>query len=92
MNRPNEKHLKHLSNNYIKSFVGWMESKVRHKRINVYIISLVSLVFGIIGIYQINISGSIIEDMPKKSAFFQDILFFDKEFNGDSTDRNHHKY
>ena len=59
-----------------------MESKVRHKRINVYIISLVSLVFGIIGIYQINISGSIIEDMPKKSAFFQDILFFDKEFNG----------
>jgi len=82
MNRPNEKHLKHLSNNYIKSFVGWMESKVRHKRIKVYILSLLSLVFGIIGIYQINISGSIIEDMPKKSAFFQDILFFDKEFNG----------
>ena len=38
--------------------------------------------FGIIGIYQINISGSIIEDMPKKSAFFKDILFFDEEFNG----------
>ena len=38
--------------------------------------------FGIIGIYQINISGSIIEDMPKKSEFFKDILFFDDEFNG----------
>ena len=37
---------------------------------------------GIIGIYQINISGSIIEDMPKKSEFFKDILFFDEEFNG----------
>jgi predicted RND superfamily exporter protein len=37
---------------------------------------------GIIGIYQINISGSIIEDMPKKSEFFKDILFFDDEFNG----------
>jgi predicted RND superfamily exporter protein len=28
------------------------------------------------------ISGSIIEDMPKKEAFFQDIIFFEKEFDG----------
>ena len=59
-----------------------MEDKVRYKRINVFIISIMSLIIGIIGIYQINISGSIIEDMPKKSSFFKDILFFDKEFNG----------
>ena len=59
-----------------------MEDKVRYKRINVFIISILSLIFGIIGINQINISGSIIEDMPKKSAFFKDILFFDEEFNG----------
>ena len=82
MNLPNKKHLKHLKNNSIKKFVKWMEDKVRYKRINVYIISILSLIFGIIGIYQINISGSIIEDMPKKSSFFKDILFFDKEFNG----------
>ena len=82
MKLPNKKHLKHLSNTWIKGFVKWMEDKVRHKRINVFIISILSLIFGIIGIYQINISGSIIEDMPKKSAFFQDILFFDDEFNG----------
>ena len=82
MNLPNKKHLKHLNNNSIKKFVKWMEDKVRYKRINVYIISILCLIFGIIGIYQINISGSIIEDMPKKSSFFKDILFFDKEFNG----------
>ena len=82
MNSPNKKHLQHLNNNYVNKFVMWMEDKVKYKRINVFIISIISLVFGIIGIYQINISGSIIEDMPKKSAFFKDILFFDKEFNG----------
>ena len=82
MNLPNKKHLKHLNNSSIKKFVKWMEDKVRYKRINVFIISILSLIFGIIGIFQINISGSIIEDMPKKSAFFRDILFFDKEFNG----------
>jgi len=82
MNLPNRKHLQHLNNSFINRFVKWMEDKVRHKRINVFIISILSLIFGIIGINQINISGSIIEDMPKKSAFFKDILFFDEEFNG----------
>ncbi len=79
---PNEKHLNHLNNKTIDQFVQWMENYVRHKRINTYIISVIILIFSIIGIYTINISGSILEDMPKKQAFFKDILFFDKEFDG----------
>ena len=79
---PNEKHLNHLDNKTIDRFVQWMENYVRHKRINTYIISVIILIFSIIGIYTINISGSILEDMPKKQAFFKDILFFDKEFDG----------
>ena len=79
---PNEKHLNHLNNKTIDRFVQWMENYVRHKRINTYIISVIILIFSIIGIYTINISGSILEDMPKKQAFFKDILFFDKEFDG----------
>lgn len=82
MGNPSKKHLKHLKSSYLKKFVQWMEHKVRYKRINVFIISIISLMFGIIGVYQINISGSIIEDMPKKSDFFKDILFYDAEFNG----------
>jgi len=82
MSQPSKKHLKHLNSLYLKRFVKWMEDRVKHNRINVYVISIFSLVMGVIGIYQINISGSIIEDMPKKSEFFKDILFFDAEFNG----------
>jgi len=79
---PNKKHLNHLNNKSIDGFVKWMEGKVRHKRINTYIVSLIALVASIIGIYTINISGSILEDMPKKQSFFKDILFFDQEFDG----------
>ena len=82
MGQPRKKHLKHLNRHYLKVFVRWMENKVRNKRINVFIISIISLLLGIIAVYQIDISGSIIEDMPKKSGFFKDILFFDDEFNG----------
>src|SRR5690606_2651788 len=37
---------------------------------------------GIIGIYEMRISGSIIEDMPKKADFFKDIIYFEDEFDG----------
>jgi predicted RND superfamily exporter protein len=82
MSRPSKKELKHLNRLYLKKFVKWMDNRVRNNRVNVYIISMASLIMGVIGISQINISGSIIEDMPKKSDFFKDILFFDAEFNG----------
>ncbi|MCW5516291.1 efflux RND transporter permease subunit [Muriicola sp. Z0-33] len=79
---PKTKHLKHLNKKWIDGFVNWMERIVRGKRISVYVISVLLLVISIIGIYQINISGSPIEDMPKKSQFFKDIRFFEQEFDG----------
>jgi predicted RND superfamily exporter protein len=82
MRLPKRKHLKHLNKRWIETFVNWMEETVRNYRITVYIVSIILLVASIIGIYQIRISGSLIEDMPKKEAFFKDIRFFEKEFDG----------
>ncbi len=79
---PKTKHLKHLNKKWIDTFVNWMERIVREQRIAVYLVSVILLVVSIIGIYQINISGSPIEDMPKKAQFFKDIRFFEEEFDG----------
>ncbi|MCM4162640.1 MULTISPECIES: RND family transporter [unclassified Arenibacter] len=82
MSLPKHKHLKHLNTRWIETFVSWMESIVRDRRITVYIVSIALLVASIIGMYQIDISGSPIEDMPKKAEFFKDIRFFEQEFDG----------
>ncbi len=82
MSLPKTKHLKHLNKRWIDTFVNWMENIVRNKRITVYVVSLILLIASIIGIYQIRISGSIIEDMPKSAEFFKDIRFFEEEFDG----------
>ena len=79
---PKDKHLEHLSKRWINAFVDWMERMVRYKKINIFTISLILLVASIIGIYQIKISGSLIEEMPQKSDFYKDIRFFEEEFNG----------
>jgi len=79
---PKTKHLKHLNKRWIDAFVNWMERIVRERRISVYVVSVLLLVLSIIGIYQIRISGSPIEDMPKSAQFFKDIRFFEEEFDG----------
>jgi len=82
MSLPKNKHLQHLNTPWIDLFVKTMENIVREHRITVYITSVVLLVLSIIGIYQIEITGSRIEDLPKNTDFYEDILFYEKDFNG----------
>ena len=82
MPMPKDKHLEHLNKRWINGFVDWMELMVKHRKITIYVTSLMLLIASIIGIYQIKISGSLIEDMPQKAEFFKDIRFFEEEFNG----------
>jgi len=79
---PKERHLEHLNRRWVGYFVSWIERIVKRKRIAIYATSVLLLVLSFIGIYQIRISGSLIEDMPKNAEFFEDIRFFEEEFNG----------
>ena len=67
---PKTKHLKHLNKRWIDAFVNWTVRVVKEQRIAIYTTSIVLLVLSIIGIYQIEVSGSPIEDMPKNEQFF----------------------
>ncbi|MFK8266298.1 efflux RND transporter permease subunit [Capnocytophaga cynodegmi] len=82
MKIPKAKHLRHLNRNWISGLIRWLENTVKHHRFAVFSVAVTLLVASIIGIYKIKISGSLIEDMPKSAAFFDDILFFEKEFGG----------
>ncbi|TRX30109.1 MMPL family transporter [Flavobacterium franklandianum] len=79
---PKDRHIEHLDRGYVKSFMDWILRNVKYNRFSIYVVAISLLVISIIGIYKMRISGSIIEDMPKKEAFFQDIIFFEKEFDG----------
>jgi predicted RND superfamily exporter protein len=79
---PKEKHLNHLSRNYLSSILNWVERHVKYKRNLIYSIYGLLLVLSVIGISQMKVSGSLIGEMPKSASFFKDIVFFEKEFNG----------
>jgi predicted RND superfamily exporter protein len=79
---PKEKHLYHLSKTYLSSVLNWVEYAVRNNRKVIYIVYGLLMVFSLIGVSQMKVSGSLIGEMPKSASFFKDILFFEKEFNG----------
>ncbi|MDD2820694.1 MAG: MMPL family transporter [Flavobacterium sp.] len=79
---PKDRHIEHLDRGYVKTFMDWILRNIKYNRFSIYVVAVSLLVISIIGIYEMRISGSLIEDMPKKEAFFQDIVFFEKEFDG----------
>jgi predicted RND superfamily exporter protein len=79
---PIDRHLKHLDSNAVVGFMNWILYTIKNNRFSIYVCSIILLVISIIGIYEMRISGSLIEDMPKKTQFFNDIVFFENEFDG----------
>lgn len=79
---PKSKHLEHLNRNYTKTFITWIEKTVRYNRRYVYVVAVFLFLVSTIGAFKIKTSGNLIEDMPKNTGFYKDILFFENEFNG----------
>ncbi|WP_127845552.1 efflux RND transporter permease subunit [Psychroflexus aestuariivivens] len=79
---PKDKHLRHLGKQWIEGFVEWIVRMVKYKRITIYFSAVAVLALSIIGIYNIKISGSLLEDMPQSADFFEDIKFFEDKFEG----------
>ena len=66
----------------MSGFVAWMERMVKQHRVAVYFISVIALMLSIVGMYEIRLSGTIVDDMPKKAGFYKDIHFFETHFKG----------
>lgn len=82
MSIPNKKHLEHLNRKWMSGFVAWMERMVKQHRVSVYFIAVIALMLSIVGMYEIRLSGTIVDDMPKKADFYKDIRFFETHFKG----------
>lgn len=79
---PKPQHLEHLNKNYTKSFMAWIEKCVKYHRAKIYTVAAAIFIVSFLGALTIKTSGSLIEDMPQNTAFYKDILFFEKEFDG----------
>jgi predicted RND superfamily exporter protein len=79
---PQKKHTKHLE----KSTVGMLIEKLTfvflNRRNHVYIAASVLLLISVLGMIRLRTTGRIVDDIPKKDALYQDLMFIEKHFGG----------
>ena len=79
---PKTAQVKYLNNKWITHFLLKTEARVMgHKKI-IYTVTLVALIFAVIGIYKLKSVSFIVDDLPRTDKIYTDLKFFEKNFKG----------
>ncbi len=79
---PKPRLLSNVDNGLVSRIVDRILLTVSKYRSWIYIFSLIIFVAGIIGVSKLKTTGNIVDDIPKDDVLYQDLLFFEKHFNG----------
>jgi len=82
VSEPSARHLRHLERKGLHVIVEKIQSIVLGRRTAIYIVTAVIVGIGVIGMLQLKTTGNVVDDIPKDDRMYQDLLFFEKEFNG----------
>lgn len=79
---PLERHTNHLKNKSLKNIIKWLVLSSIKNRKWVYTGATALLIFSGLGIALIKTTGNVVDDMPQDETVYQDLLFFEDQFNG----------
>jgi predicted RND superfamily exporter protein len=79
---PKAKHVKHQDDKLITGALNWVDFLVQKKRMLVYVITTIITLVCFLGMTFIDMNGYVVDDLPKKDPVYEDLHFFEKNFNG----------
>jgi len=79
---PKKRHTKHLDKVWINKLVAQLVFLVQYKRKQIYFITAILIVFGVIGIVNVKTTGNLTDDLPKEGELYKDLKFFEQNFGG----------
>jgi len=79
---PKSRHTQHLDKKWIKKLVAYLVFLVQKKRKQIYFVTALLIVFGILGIINVKTTGNFTDDLPKDQKLYQDLKFLEKNFGG----------
>ncbi|MEZ5195909.1 MAG: MMPL family transporter [Bacteroidales bacterium] len=79
---PKARHTKHLDKSNVSMLIDRIVNVVLTKRNPIYYTLAVVLVIAILGISQLETTGKIVDDLPKKDVIYKDLVFIEQNFNG----------
>jgi len=82
LDAPKERHVKHLDRKLMIGIVDRLVKISLEHRKAVYISTGIIIVLGVIGVTRIKTTGYMLDDIPHDHPLYQDLNFFEKNFNG----------
>jgi predicted RND superfamily exporter protein len=79
---PKEKHTRYLDNKSLLSVLDKLEIWSLNHRKQIYITTVVIMVFAIAGIFRLKSEGFMVDDLPKTDKIYVDLKFFEHHFKG----------
>ncbi|MBE9468262.1 MAG: MMPL family transporter [Bacteroidetes bacterium] len=79
---PKEKHTKHLDNKRVRFIIDNLTNFTLNHRRLIYVVFAIIIGLGIYGISLMKSTGFIVDDLPQNDPIYEDLGFFEKNFNG----------
>lgn len=79
---PKEKHTEHLQAKRINRLLKRVDYWAQYKRPAIYTVVVIITLVGFWGMTQLNVLGYVVDDLPKNDPVYEDLRFFEKNFNG----------
>lgn len=79
---PKIRHTKHLDKKWVKYLVTLFTDLVKRRRKLIYIITVILIITGVFGLFQVKTTGNVTDDLDKKGELYKDLQFFENNFGG----------
>ncbi len=79
---PKEKHTRHLQAKRINKVLEKIDFWVQYKRPAIYTTVTIITLVGFWGMTKLNVLGYVVDDLPQNDPVYEDLHFFEKNFNG----------
>lgn len=79
---PKVKHTRHLDRRWMFTFVNRLAEVVENRRPRVYAGAVLLLLFSIGGIFQMQTTGNIVDDLPDQDRVIKDLKWMERRFGG----------
>lgn len=79
---PSVRQMRHLEGKRMRKILEWVDFIVHHKRKQIYVAIVSLTLLAIYGMTKIDVTGYVVDDLPRKNPVYTDMHFFEKNFKG----------
>ncbi len=79
---PSVRQMRHLEGKRMRKILEWVDFIVHHKRNQIYVVIISLTLLAVYGMTKIDVTGYVVDDLPRKNPVYTDMHFFEKNFKG----------